>query len=283
MSPFRLFRATALILGLAATPIAAQDLPAYASTVMNDWADLLDQVREDELAAEIQSMRDETGIEMVVVTLPSRTPFGWDQLEPFATALFNDWGVGDATRNDGIMVLVLRDDREMRIELGAGYGPGFNRVAQSIVDTDFLPAFRNGDLAGGLIDGTRATITEIARPFAKGTPANPPSALRENLPVIAFFVVLGAFFLTSVFAAFKDQFTRFQRCPVCGQRALHVTRETTIPATGDAPGEGERHITCSNCSYDRRETYKVPSRSRSSSGGSFGGGSSSGGGASGRW
>ena len=59
---------------------------------------------------------------MKIITLESQAPYAPDEtLEEFATNLFNDSGIGDATRNDGILVLVLPDDRAMRIERGAGY------------------------------------------------------------------------------------------------------------------------------------------------------------------
>ena len=57
---------------------------------------------------------------MTIITLESQAPYAPDEtLEEFATNLFNNWGIGDAARNDGILVLVLPDDRAMRIELGA--------------------------------------------------------------------------------------------------------------------------------------------------------------------
>jgi uncharacterized protein len=62
-------------------------------------------------------------------------------LEAFATALFNHWGVGKAETNDGVMILVFRDDRAMRLELGAAYGRDWDRVAQDVVERNFLNAF----------------------------------------------------------------------------------------------------------------------------------------------
>lgn len=266
------------------TQANAQSLPRFEETMLNDWDDVLDPAQEAEMRAKISALREDTGIELVVVTLPSRTPFGWDKLEPFATALFNDWGVGDADRNDGIMVLLLREDREMRIELGDGYSTGYNRVAQSLVDTDFLPHFIAGDFPKGLILGTDAVIAEIARPMASGKDI-PSLSAGDRLGIVLGYVFAGLALVGTLAAFFgRAIMTRVRRCPSCGRRTLHQTRETTIPATRKSKGQGERHTTCDNCDYSLTTSYSIARRgSSSSSGGSFGGGSSSGGGASGRW
>lgn len=273
-----------LIYILALAPAQAQTLPAYDDTMINDWDNILDASQAAEMRAKIKVLREDTGIEMVVVTMASRAPYDWAALEPFATALFNDWGVGDGARNDGIMILLLREDREMRIELGAGYSAGYNRVAQSLVDTDFLPHFRADNYAAGLIAGTDAAIAEIARPKAKGEPA-PSSNTSEKTNAITFTILMLLMPLMMLVGLFwKRISTRLRRCPTCGQRTLHLKRETTIPATYKVKGTKVHKTNCSNCDYTFRRSYSYSkSSSSSSSGGSFGGGSSSGGGASGRW
>jgi uncharacterized protein len=79
---------------------------------------------------------------LTVVTLKSQKPYApGETLEDFATNLFDDWGIGDATRNDGILVLVLPNDRAMRIELGAGYDASWNNEAGRLIDRSYLPSF----------------------------------------------------------------------------------------------------------------------------------------------
>ncbi|MFT6452779.1 MAG: hypothetical protein ACJA06_002283 [Halocynthiibacter sp.] len=280
--------AALLVLCLAQTAAYAKTLPDYQDTMINDWDDILDAGQEAEMRAKIKALRDETGIELVVVTLASRAPYGWDQLEPFATALFNKWGVGDIVRDDGIMVLLLREDREMRIEVGSGYSAAYNRVAQSLVETDFLPHFREGSYSKGLMAGTDAVISEIARPMASGQEA--PKLSKEARLGLTLNYIFGAIAAIGTFLVFfgRRLFTRFRRCPSCGRRALHYTRKTTIPASLKIPGMGERRVKCARCDYYKATKFTIASTGSShssggSSGGSFGGGSSSGGGASGRW
>lgn len=264
---------------------AAQDYPAYDNIWVNDQADVIDDAAEARITAALQALGDETGVQATVLTLHTRWGYPGETLEAFATGLFNDWGIGDADRDDGILVLVLTEDREMRIELGAGYDAGFNGVAQDIIDEIFVPAFGRNDFSGGIETGTAAVIDRIARPEASG--AAPVRSTRSGS--IADRVVVGTF--AALFAGFIGLLAfgrrirdRFTPCPSCGQRGIHTETEIVEAATSAATGRGARTVTCPHCGYRDRSSYTIDrSDSSSSSGDSFGGGSSSGGGASGRW
>ncbi|WP_299686950.1 YgcG family protein [uncultured Tateyamaria sp.] len=261
-----------------------QTLPDYSSTTVNDFADLLPAPAEAELRAKLASLKRDTGIEMTVVTLPSQSPYAPTMtLEQFATALFDHWGVGDAQRNDGIMVLVLRDDRAMRIELGMGFAQDWNGHAARIVKRDFLPRFRDDQYALGIMNGSDAVIDDIARPFSAGAD-RPPKDIGSYIVI----GVLGLFTATFVgFRSILDLGTRLRTCPQCGTKGtLRVTRRTTMRATRMTPGQKEKVTYCTNCDYKTVacwKTARLSSKSSSSRGGSFGGGRSGGGGASGRW
>ncbi len=267
----------------------AQEYPAHENTLLNDYADLLEPALEEQLKAEIRALRAETGVELSVLTIASRAEYGTSpSIEAFATGLFNSWGIGDASRNDGILILVVRDDREMRIELGAGYGPGYDSTAARIIRTDFLPAFKQGDYPGGILSGTEAVIRDIARRAAAGQA--PPQA-RQNARGSGWLIVtgvLGALAALVVARLFGRKLRdRLRRCPKCGQRGMHSERHVLKKATRNRKGKGEEHITCLHCDFDMVLPYSIAALSSSSDsssgGGSFGGGTSAGGGASGSW
>lgn len=264
---------------------AAQDYPAYDNIWVNDQANIIDDTAEVRITGALQTLGEETGVQATVLTLHTRWGYPGESLEDFATGLFNDWGIGDAERNDGILVLVLSDDREMRVELGSGYGTGYNGVAQDIIDEIFIPAFGSNDFSGGIERGTNAVIERIARPQVAGV-APVRSSGGSGPSGGAIYAVLGT--LMAGFIGFgifgRRILDRFTRCPSCGARGIHTEREVIQRATRSAPGEGEKTVTCPHCGYRDRSRYTISRvRSSSSSGGSFGGGSSSGGGASGRW
>ncbi len=107
--------ATALAAALiCAAAVVVEPYPQPQSVLVNDLAEVLPPEVEAWIAASLQGLRDETGIEVTVLTIASRADHDPSaSVQAFATATFNAWGVGAQARNDGILVLVVRDDREI--------------------------------------------------------------------------------------------------------------------------------------------------------------------------
>ncbi|MDP1670301.1 TPM domain-containing protein [Phaeovulum sp.] len=284
-----------LVLVLAPLAAGAEAYPIYASTAVNDYANLLEPDMEAKVVAEIEALRADTGVELTVLTIETRWAYDPSpSIEAFATGLFNTWGIGDAARDDGILILVVRDDREMRIELGSGYNPEYDLPAQDIINNVMLPEFRAERYDLGILTGTRAVADHIARRFAGlpmrdgAVPIGAPSGGGGGLVFGIVFseVLFGAGVLALIFRRRIGQMIdRYRSCPECGQRGLHTERHVLVQPTSHTRGQGETISRCTHCSWSRTKSYTIPdtSSSSSSSGGSFGGGSSSGGGASGRW
>ncbi|NHF71639.1 TPM domain-containing protein [Paracoccus xiamenensis] len=250
-----MIRAVLLWLVLA-LPLAAQDLPAPDYTSVNDFARLLTPDDTRILDQALIALHDDTGVEGTVVTMNKRAEYGGtDGLEAFATRLFNHWGVGDAQRNDGFMVLLLKDDRETRIELGKGYADGYNQIAGQIIENEMLPHFRRNDYSAGLRDGTLAVISRVAREHAAGAPpASLSPATSESgdgtaapnerqqpwtlMPLIVgagFFMLFSAVFLRS-FSRNRNRGARgWRKCPDCRNRDL-VTMESPVRDDKDDGG-----------------------------------------------
>lgn len=137
-------------------------LPGYAEVYVNDYQDLLDAAAETRIRDKLIGLYDRTGIEMSVLTIQNMGQYGHSgAIEPFATALFNAWGIGNAKRNDGVLILIARFDREMRIELGAGYARSYDARMQRVIDDAFLPAFRDDAYQAGIERGVDEVIREI--------------------------------------------------------------------------------------------------------------------------
>ncbi|MDB4197394.1 TPM domain-containing protein [Ascidiaceihabitans sp.] len=257
----------------------AQPYPSPISPHVNDFVQLLDTEDLAEVRGMLKSLKADTGIQMTVVTLESQAPYAPDEtLEEFAANLFNDWGIGDATRNDGILVLVLPDDRAMRIELGAGYDASWNNEAGRVIDRSYLPSFRSDKYALGIKDGVADTIALLARPYAKGQPA-PKS---NNSPLV-FIVGLFAAVAFTFRRWLGDRATKLRKCPSCMHRgALRIRQKTTRNASSTAEGSGRKTLHCTRCDHSESSNYVISRRSDSKNRG-FDVGRSSGGGSSGRW
>ena len=269
----------------------SQSLPEPLSDTVSDFADLLPPEAEARVTEALLQGRKETGVHVVLVTLESLAAYGGagQRIEDYAKTLFNTWGVGDSTRNDGILILIARDDRSMRIALGSGYEVIWDNAAQRVIDRYFLPAFRADDYAAGIEAGVPATFDLIAVPFVAGNPPTPEPEPQTDWLVYAPVVMFGAVFATAIGlilrAALSDVLVGFKPCPQCSKRHLSRHRDVVQAATQLASGQGLLHTRCSACGYHDSTPYTIArvSDSDSSSGGGFGGGSSSGGGATGKW
>ena len=120
--------ALSLILAVAVTSFGvgqahAQTLPEPLTDAVSDYAEVLDATVEARLQRMIEQTRDETGVEVRVVTMGNIANYGGagTRLDDYAKALFDAWGLGDLDRKDAILMLVTTGPREARIALGDGY------------------------------------------------------------------------------------------------------------------------------------------------------------------
>ncbi len=223
-------RILALLLAFAlSVPMAlAQTYPDYSEIYVNDFANLLSDDEEDEIRGDLQELRSKAGIEFTIVTIDRMQDYGHTgTIEPFATGLFNHWGVGDAARNDGVMMLVSRFDRKMRIEVGSGYGSTKDAPMKRIIDRVILPEFRNDDYATGIAKGVDAVILDLtgSRPGEYGAPFYVKiwNAIVRFLSSLGEWVVL---LLVPFLALPVKAYYRWKRdrARICPNDQCHMTR-----------------------------------------------------------
>jgi uncharacterized protein len=260
-----------LALVLLCTPATAQTFPEPLSSTVSDYANVLDPEAEARIVDLLGAAREDPGVEIAVVTIGSHRDHGaHPSLESFANGLFNAWGIGDAARDTGILILVAAEDRAVRLELGSGHAPAWDFVAEEIVHRIMRPAFASGDLPGGIEAGATAAIDRIARPVAAEVPPPPrglSSRLRDSGPVVLFLGALAGI-LGLALRSVRRRPTAV--CPACGTRLGASRACGTCGRTGESGG-----------TEPTSAPHQPEATDRNNSG--FGGGSSSGGGASGRW
>lgn len=298
-------RCLVLALSLAA-PVVAQDLPAPLSDTVSDFAGVLDATEEGRIARLLADTRTQTGVQMVVVTLPGLGDGGPGNAEGAATgrgieaygkALFNAWGVGGADRNDGIMLLLDTKTRQARIALGAGYDPVYDGRAARVLSTAVLPGLRDGQVAGAIEAGIVSARDRLIAPFLAGRPVTVTDGFPEEDGAGWSWLAGSAAVLgVAGLGVWRNRRTRLT-CPNCGARTLERSREIIDRPTQTEPGVGMQHLTCSACGFTDRKSYPISyssaearrdraeggTRGGGGNGGGFGGGRSSGGGASGNW
>lgn len=170
---------------LVPTPLAAQEYPAEPGDGVADMAGVIPPADADSLRAMLAALRAEAGVEVRVLTVQNIARYGTSDATPeaFATAVYNDWKLGYGQRQDGVLVMVSVDDRFARIELGDQVPAHQDARMQSIMDTDMVPHFRDGDYAAGVMNGVRAIAASFRDP---GYAANPQPAAGLSDPQPAY-------------------------------------------------------------------------------------------------
>jgi uncharacterized protein len=138
------------------------DAPGPTAFIL-DEARLLGQPARERIAHLEREAYDEHDTPIVVVTIVSMADYGATgaSIEQFARAWFDHWGIGKrGPRGElldrGILLLVSRDDRLLRIELGADWGARWDAHCRSIVDKKMVPDFREGHFSRGIETGVFA-------------------------------------------------------------------------------------------------------------------------------
>lgn len=144
----------------AATAVSAAQVPN--PRVMNGWvADMPDSVPaavEQQIATELANLHQETGIEVVIAVVGDVN----EDPDVFATKLLDAWDVGSDVRDDGIVILLVMDRRELVIRTGADIRP---RITDSwltrMQETTMFPWFKKGDTGRGLLEGVKMIGAQV--------------------------------------------------------------------------------------------------------------------------
>jgi uncharacterized protein len=252
---------------------------------VNDFGRFLTASEKQELETELRNYHARTTNAIVIITLDSLTDPATKKeytIEETALLYFNKWGIGDSVKNNGVLLMVSRIPRRVRITVGKGLEHILtNNICQQIIDNNLVPAFKAGRFYAGLKDAIAAIESNLHQPpvrqAAVEAPAQPHGEVSSDfrgysadrgswVNYIFFFLVMGGavmvFFLIIV-KIIKGEVVSFSSI---GYR-----------------GYNNRFISSGRTSGFSSGASFSSSSSSSSFSGSFRGGSSSGGGASGSW
>lgn len=150
------------------------------------------------LNATLAQLERDTGAQVAVVAIDDTDPH---DIFSFAQALFEHWGIGDKDRDDGLLVLLVRDQRTIRLHTGYGLeGTLPDAVCKRIQEDFMVPEFKRGDYDAGLVAGVAQVKQLLTQPaYAEQFVSAPSSADREaavfqrvfSLASIGFFGLMG--------------------------------------------------------------------------------------------
>jgi uncharacterized protein len=169
----------ALLLAAAtATAGTVQDVPYLTGRVVDDAHILSDQARA-RLTAALKAHEDATTNQVVVLTVAT---LGGSDIESYSNSVFHTWKLGQKGRDNGVLVVVVPNDRKMRIEVGYGLeGTLPDGAAGDIIRTWMTPAFKAGNYDKGVEDGVAAIVARLEGHSPAGpTPVTAPRAASRS-------------------------------------------------------------------------------------------------------
>jgi uncharacterized protein len=247
----------------------AFDLPPLTGRVV-DQAGVIPANARDAIDAKLKDLEDKSGIQLVVATVKSLQ--GGD-IETFANDLFRSWKLGEAKKNNGVLLLVAPAERKVKIEVGYGLeGTLTDALSSVIIASAIVPRFKANDFPGGIergVDGIISVLTTDAAEWHAKT------RVRSEDQQSVFDVIFPILMVLVIFFVFRHMVS--SAGGASGTLARRGGRTIFIPYGGSPWGGGS--------SWGGGGFSGGGFSGGGFSGGGFsgGGGSSGGGGASGSW
>lgn len=258
---------------------------------------ILSAAATDSIDRMLYALEQQTGIETVVAVLPS---IGEEECFDFSHRLLNEWGVGKRGKNNGLVILLVTDQRCIQFYTGYGLeGALPDALCKRIQTRDMIPYLKDGNWDAGMVAGVRAVCARL-----DGSMENDGETEEEEdlsvMEVLLLFFGFSAIGLLIAFLAVRAA----TRCPNCGKYKLQRSGSTLVSRRNGVRTEDVTY-TCRNCGHRivrRQQSYDENYRGRGGgsgpvifgggfggssgggfSGGSFGGGMGGGGGAGSRF
>lgn len=172
--------------------VLAYTSPGAPTGFVNDFANIIDDDTQAKLETQLSAYKQSSNHEVVVVTVQS---LGGDYIENYAVKLFEEWGIGDKEKDNGILFLIASEDKKVRIEVGYGLeGALVDSEANQIIQSYIIPPFKENNYSLGIANGVeqiiKATEGEIIDVPNKGQSV--------NWEEIIFFIIFGVIFAINV-------------------------------------------------------------------------------------
>jgi uncharacterized protein len=185
--------ALAVCLGAARAEVPVPPLKARVT----DLTGTLSAQQAGDLESRIAAYEARRGSQIAVLLLPTTKP---EEIEQYSIRVAEAWKIGRKGVDDGLILVVAKDDRRLRIEVGYGLeGAIPDSVARRVIEERITPRFRDGDFYGGVRDGVDQLIRlaegeKLPPPPAAGSgPSSPDSVFDFIVPAIFFAVIAGTF------------------------------------------------------------------------------------------
>jgi uncharacterized protein len=186
--PLRFLAAAWLLLAPMFAPAAELVPLPVLSAHVTDLTSTLTPDQRAALEASTAAIERDKGTQVAILILPTTQP---EAIEQFGIRLAEAWKIGRKRVDDGVIVIVAKDDHKMRIEVGYGLeGAIPDAIAKRIVSDVMAPRFKQGDFAGGLDEAVAALAKIIGgEPLPAPAPADAGGANFDSGPLLLFVIL----------------------------------------------------------------------------------------------
>lgn len=181
-----------LLLGIALTvfgfaALAQKTIPQHGGRWVHDYAGILSPQTIAGLEQMLKAERDSTSNQIAVLLMKNLE--GGD-MDEYANRVFNEWKLGDEKKDNGILFLVAMDEKQMRIEVGAGLEGILTDVQSSRINrNEVAPFFRRGEYEKGIVAGVMAIMQTIKGEYKNDSPVARKSK-KGRSPFITLIVII---------------------------------------------------------------------------------------------
>jgi uncharacterized protein len=173
-------------------PLLALDVPALKGRV-NDYANILKPVTVATLEAKLADFEKAESTQIAVLTIPS---LEGGEIEDFSIRVAEKWKIGQKKLDNGVILVIAKEDHRMRIEVGYGLeGKLTDLRSGRIIDNIISPSFKAGDFDKGVTDGVDAIMQTVQGEYAAVDSSTPVKKDKDEpwgyaVPgLIAFFFI----------------------------------------------------------------------------------------------
>ena len=179
-------------------------VPPLAARV-TDLAGALTAAQQAALESRLQAFEALKGSQVAVLIVPTTQP---ETIEQYSIRVVEKWKLGRKKVDDGVLLLVAKNDRKLRIEVGYGLeGVLPDVIARRIIAEDIAPHLKQGDFYGGIEVGVNRILAVIKGEALPAPPAqqrqtNGGASLESYFPFLLFGALIGAAILRRVLGTF---------------------------------------------------------------------------------
>ncbi|OFY90918.1 MAG: hypothetical protein A3K10_05450 [Bacteroidetes bacterium RIFCSPLOWO2_12_FULL_31_6] len=173
----------------------SQDLPEpmQPKRLINDFSHLIPDDQEQILENKLRAYNDSTSTQIAIVVLSSTQPY---EIANYSYKLAEKWGVGKSSKNNGILILVAKDDHTMFIATGYGMEATItDAMCKRIIEENILPHFKNYQYYEGLNEGVDKIISLASGEYKADNVSSNHDSSGKKVPAFFIFIVIAIFFV----------------------------------------------------------------------------------------